>query len=94
MSTTKEWAAVKRRIYFTLQFQELLRYSEKRIALIHLAFELFDPHVSRESNQMHKFSPKCAFFPLNLVCWNKDRRLNQFSRPKFEFDSAHVKYGF
>ena len=81
----KEWAALKSRIYFTPQFQELFTITST-------CFQTLGCHVSRESNQMQKFSSKGAFFLLNLVYWNEDRRLNQFSRPKFELDSAHVRF--
>ena len=78
------------------QFQELLRYSEKRIALIHLHLPsnslALTSHVSQ--TKCPNFHRNASFFLFNLVCWNKDQRLNQFGRPKFEFDSAHVKYRF
>ena len=91
----KEWAAVKRRIYFTLTVPRIVKifWETYRLNSPSLAFKLFGPHVSRQT-KCPNFHRNASFFLLNLVCWNKDQRLNQFGRPKFEFDSAHVKYRF
>ena len=97
MSTTKWMTCFKTSNIFYSRLPRIVKiFRETGIAVLHLLllsnYLVLTSHVSQ--TKCTNFHWNARFFLLNLVCWNKDRRLNQFSRPKFEFDSAHVKYGF
>ena len=100
MSTTKRMSCCKTSNIFYSTVPRIVKifWETYRLYSPSLAFKLFDPHAGPSRLMWVKpnaqIFTQMRFFPLNLVCWNKDRRLNQFGRPKFEFDSAHVKYGF
>ena len=74
-----EWPALKRRIYFILEFRELLRYSEKPVSpyftfivwkrLSNYLALMITSHVSQ--TKCANFHWNARFFLLNLVCWTK-----------------------
>jgi len=68
ISTTKRMSCFKTANIFYPTVPRIVKifWETYRLYSPSLALKLFGPHVSRESNQMHKFSPKCAFFPFEF----------------------------